>query len=88
MLAKAPYAPTISYTLKSGVPNAIAGTLGMLELTPKFRAKLATGLGPTLSISWALIVFFEFAKALLKVLIPPYLSLELVGHHGSGFPYL
>ena len=51
LLAKAPYAPTISYTLKSGVPNAIAGTLGMFELTPKFLAKLATGLGPTLSIS-------------------------------------
>ena len=30
----------------------------------------------------------ELASALLNVLIPPYLSLELVGHQGSGFPYL
>ena len=41
----------------------MAGTFGILELTPKFLAKSATGLGPTLSISWALIVFFELANA-------------------------
>ena len=51
LFAKAPYAPTISYTLKSGVPSAIAGTFGTFEETPKFLARSATGFGPTLSIS-------------------------------------
>ena len=66
----------------------MAGTSGIYDSIPRFLAKSATGLGPTLSINCALMVFFEFANAFLRVLNPPYLSLELVGHHGSGFPNL
>ena len=82
------YAPTISNKLISGVPSAIDGTLGNLDLIPIFFAKSITGLGPTLSINLALIVLIEFAKAFFKVLVLPYLSPEFFGHHDSTFPCL
>ena len=61
----------------------MAGTLGILDLTPKLRARFATGLGPTLSIRRALMVLTEFASAFLSVRFPIYRSPEFLGHHAS-----
>ena len=81
--AKELYAATISYTLKSAVPNAMEGTFGIFELIPKSAASLLTGPGPTLSINLALMVFTEFASAFFRVRIPVYLSPEFFGHQAS-----
>ena len=61
------YAPTISKRLISGVPSAIEGTAGSLDVIPIFRARLMTGTGPTRSIRRALTVLTELAKAFFNV---------------------
>ncbi len=64
------------------------GTTGISASTPNFLTKSTTGCGPTLSISLAVMVFMEFAKALFKVREPPYCPSEFLGVQGSGFPNL
>ena len=53
---------------------------------PILSTNVITGSGPTRSISLAVTVFTELAKAFVSDSIPPYLSLEFFGHQSFMFP--
>ncbi len=73
----------------SGVPNAIAGTAGILLSIPRRSATDTTEAGPTLSMSCAVTVLILLANACFKVIdSPEYFPPEFFGHQASIFPCL
>jgi hypothetical protein len=76
---KVVYAPTISNKEASTAPKQIEGCAGLSETKPISFTKLITCAGDISCIKNAVTELMEFAKAFLRVSIPPYFPSEFLG---------